>query len=294
MSHSGSAWPRGSTAWRKRCTRPSKFVYVPSRSTHAAAGRTQWARSLVALALVPVKIRSGSARSAASVSASGQAPARRSWPKTQRHFTCRARAAAERAGDRADRLLPRGVAHRAVLTPRRRHEPRLVVHEREPIAAGVTDPPAVDVRVEARLEARHAAPLVVVRAPAVHVHLDVAAARAARTDGLRAVQVPDAHREAEVAVGEGAHRADVYDVAGVLVGELRPREEPDLRVIAAVEDAELTRARDLVAKPHAARAEDAPLRVQHDVRAEGHRLRLVHLLVSHARVVEAMLHVVDL
>src|SRR5437870_10938445 len=122
----------------------------------------------------------------------------------------------------------------------------------------------------------------------------VAAARAARTDGLRAVQVPDAHREAEVAVGEGAHRADVHDVAGVLVGELRPREEPDLRVIAAVEDAELTRARDLVAKPHAARAEDAPLRVQHDVRAEGHRLRLVHLLVPHARVVEAVLHVVDL
>src|SRR3989475_12111479 len=95
-------------------------------------------------------------------------------------------------------------------------------------------------------------------------------------------------------VGEGPHRAEVHDVAGVLVGELRPREEPGLRVIAAVEDAELTRARDLVAKPHAARAEDAPLRVQHDVRAEGHRLRLVHLLVPHARVVEAVLHGVDL
>ena len=48
--------PRGSIAVRKRCTRPSKFVNVPSRSTHAAAGSTQWARSLVALALVPVKI----------------------------------------------------------------------------------------------------------------------------------------------------------------------------------------------------------------------------------------------
>src|SRR5437762_8844730 len=53
---------------------------------------------------------------------------------------------------------------------------------------------------------------------------------------------------------------------------------------------ELPRARDLVAEPHTARAEDAPLRVQHDVRAERHGLRFVHLLVPHPRVVEAVLH----
>src|SRR5437870_3081587 len=273
MSPSGSASPSGSSAWRKRCTRPWHVVSVPSRSTHAAADGADPGRLEDAPERPEILVRHLRRGEAADLVG---------------------REAAERAGDRADRLLPRRLAHRAVLTPRRGHEPRLVVHEREPVAAVVADPPAVDVRVEARLEARHTAPLVVVRAPAVHVRLDVAAARAARTHGLRAIQVPDAHREAEVAVGEGAHRADVYDVAGVLVGELRPREEPDLRVIAAVEDAELTRARDLVAKPHAARAEDAPLRVQHDVRAEGHRLRLVHLLVPHARVVEAVLHVVDL
>src|SRR5213078_4652776 len=37
-----------------------------------------------------------------------------------------------------------------------------------------------------------------------------------------------------------------------------------------------------------------PLRVQHDVRAERHGHPLVHLLVPHPRVVEAVLHVVDL
>ena len=65
-------------------------------------------------------------------------------------------------------------------------------------------------------------------------------------------------------------------------------------MVAAVEDPELARAGDLVAEAHAARAEDAALGVQDDVRAEGHGLRLVHLLVGHPRVVEAMPHVVDL
>src|SRR5256885_7220808 len=124
--------------------------------------------------------------------------------------------------------------------------------------------------------------------------LDVAAARAPRADRRRGVEIPDAQREAKVAVGQGAHRADVHHVAGVLVDELLTREEPDLRVVAAVEDPELARPGDLVAEPHAARAEDAALGVQHDVRAQRHGLRLVHLLVPHARVVEAVSHVVDL
>src|SRR5207302_762586 len=137
--------------------------------------------------------------------------------------------ALEGAGDRGDRLLPRGVAERAVPTPPGDHEPCGVVHKREAVAPVVADPPAVDVGVEARLEARHAAPVVVVRAPTVHVHLDVAAARAPRADRRRAVQIPDAHREPEVTVGQGAHRADVHDVAGVFVGQLLAGEEPDLR-----------------------------------------------------------------
>ena len=134
----------------------------------------------------------------------------------------------------------------------------------------------------------------VVRPPPVHVDVDVAAAGAARADGFRDVEIPDAHLEAELAVGERAHRADVHHVGRVVVHEVVAGEQADLGVVTAVEDPELAGAGDLVAEPHAARAEDAPLGVQHHVRPQGHRLGLVDLLVGHARVVQPVLHVVDL
>src|SRR5204862_6672868 len=138
---------------------------------------------------------------------------------------------------------------------------RIVDH---PVAvpACVTHPPAVHGVVEPRLEARDAPPPRVVRPPPVDVHVDVAAARAAGTHGLRGVEVPDADLEAEVAIGQRADRTDVDDVAGVLVLQIRARKEADLRVIAAMEDAELAGLRDLVAEPHAARAEDAALGIE--------------------------------
>src|SRR5256885_9934142 len=86
--------------------------------------------------------------------------------------------------------------------------------------------------------------------------LDVAAARAPRADRRRAVEIPDAHRAAKVAVGQGTHRADGHHVAGVLVDDLLAREEPDLRAVAAAEDPELARPGDHVALPHPPRAED--------------------------------------
>src|SRR5436190_2249284 len=134
----------------------------------------------------------------------------------------------------------------------------------------------------------------VVRALAVDVDVDVAAARAPGTDGLRRVEIPDAHLEAEVPVGQRAHGTDVHDVARVVVLEILTREEADLRAVAAAEDAELAGAGDLGAEAHAARAEDAALGVQHHVRPERHRLWLVDLLVGHPRIVEPVLHVVDL
>src|SRR5205823_6776842 len=118
--------------------------------------------------------------------------------------------------------------------PRRgSEEPFGRVHEAEPVASGVADPPLVDLRVVARLKPGDAAPFGVMRAAPVHVDLDVAAARAARADRLGGVEVPDAHLEPEVAVGQGADGTDVDHVGGVLVVELSPREEPDLRVVAA-------------------------------------------------------------
>src|SRR5205814_8211179 len=169
-----------------------------------------------------------------------------------------------------------------------------IVHRVEAVASHVADPPRVHGLVEARLQARHAPAAGVVRALAIDVHVHVAAARAAGTHRLGGVEVPDAHLEAELAVGQGAHRADVHHVAGIVVLEVLAGEEADLRLIAAAEDAELARARDLVAEPHAARAEDAALGVQHHVWPQRDRLRLVDLLVHHPRIVEPVLHVVDL
>src|SRR3989454_3623636 len=207
---------------------------------------------------------------------------------------CLRRHATERRGDGRDRLVPRRVADRLALTVPGYEESVRVVDEPEPVAPGVAEPPAVDVRVEARLEPRDPAPVGVMRPTSVHVRVDVAAARASGAHGLGRLEVPHAHLEAEVAVGQRADRTDVHDVARILVVELSARKEPDLGVVATLEDAQLPRAGDLVAEAHAARAEDASLGVEDDVRPEGYRLRLVHLLVRHPRIVEAVLHVVDL
>src|SRR5207245_9746100 len=99
----------------------------------------------------------------------------------------------ERAVHVADRLVPRRIGARAALLLRGSEAPFGRVHEAEPVASGVADPPLVDLRVEARLEPGDAAPLGVMRAAPVHVDLDVAAARAARADRLGGVEVPDTH-----------------------------------------------------------------------------------------------------
>ena len=271
MSQSGRASPaRLHGAVRKRCTRPSKFVKVPSRSTQAALGSTRCARALVALALVPWKTtrldarerlghlrrrparveqvvvedpqaaeparargrrgcrpsaprrrsRSarrrgvfgclvgadqevvarapGVARRHAEVHLRGRraCPRQRAAARTGPRWTSGARrgppissgrVAAERVRHGGHRLVPaelaRGRRPRASSGPL---EPGRRVDVAEAVAALVADPPLVDVGVEARLEARHPPALGVVGRAAVDVHLDVAAARAARADRLRA------------------------------------------------------------------------------------------------------------
>ena len=202
--------------------------------------------------------------------------------------------AAERGGEGAEGLVPGRLHHLPVRSDGGRGEAGVVVDPVEAVAAGVAEPPLIDLGIEARLEPRHPLALVVVGALLVGVDLDVAPARAAVADALGGVEVPHPHLEAEVAVGERAHRADVDDVARVGVLQRRAGEEADLGVVAALEDAQLAGAGDLVAEPHAARAEDAALGVQDDVGPQRHRLGLVDLLVGHARVVEPVLHVVDL
>src|SRR5207245_10215872 len=101
----------------------------------------------------------------------------------------------------------------------------------------------------------------VMRGSPGHMELDVAVEREDQGDRVCSDEIPDTHLEPEVAVGQGADGTDVDHVRGVLVVELPAREEPDLRVVAALEDAELDGVRDLVAVPHASRAEDAELGV---------------------------------
>src|SRR5204863_3013692 len=123
--------------------------------------------------------------------------------------------------------------------------------------AGVAHPVVVPLGVVARLEAEQPALAV--------VDLDVAAVRARAAHRVRALEVPDARLEPEVLAGERADGTDVDHVHRVGVVERLPGRELDARVVAALEDAELARLRDLVAEAGAARAEDAALLVEHDV-----------------------------
>ena len=68
--------------------------------------------------------------------------------------------------------------------------------------------------------------------------------------------------EAEVAVEQRAHRADVDGVPRVVAVQLLAREGVDELGAAAAEDAELRLLRHLVHEAHAAGAEDAALLVE--------------------------------
>src|SRR5262249_5711598 len=93
-SQPASASPSGSTAARKRWTRPRKLVKVPSRSTQAASGSTSGARALVPLSLVPVKMTVPTRPSASVTSRAAQPHAVRSCWITQSTLRPPARARA--------------------------------------------------------------------------------------------------------------------------------------------------------------------------------------------------------
>ena len=132
-------------------------------------------------------------------------------------------------------------------------------------AARVAQPRLVDVGVAPRPQPLHLAVAL--------VDEDVAAGRAARADRLVLLQEPDPHLEAEVVGQQRAHRADVGQVAGVVVLDRAAVEGRDLGVVAAVHELQRVRARHLVLEAQAARAQHAALGVEHD-RPEVHHLAL--------------------
>src|SRR6185369_6162669 len=111
--------------------------------------------------------------------------------------------------------------------------------------------------------------------PLAVIDLDVAAVRARAAHRVRGFEVPDARLEPEILARERADGTDVDDVHRVRVVERLAGRELDARVVAALEDAELARLRDLVAEARAARAQDAALLVEHDVLPDLDRLALV-------------------
>ena len=110
-------------------------------------------------------------------------------------------------------------------------------------------------------------------------------------DGRFLREVPDPALEAELPLGQRPHRADVDDVARVVVVQLPARKQVDDRPVASIQHAQLMALRDLLAETDAAGAEDAPLLVQHDVGSDGKRLLPLDLVLEDPALVQAMLHV---
>jgi len=143
-------------------------------------------------------------------------------------------------------------------------------------AAFVAHPVVIDLGVVPRHEAPGALVLV--------LDLDVAAGRAAVAHARRSLELPRPHREPEVLRGQRTNRADIDGVDRVRVVELLARRRGQDLVVTAMRELELVLARDHVARADAARAQDAALLIEHDVRSEIDDLVLVDLVGVDARI----------
>src|SRR5208283_1578563 len=95
----------------------------------------------------------------------------------------------------------------------------------------VAHPVVVDAGIVTRLEA--------VDASAMMMDVDGASTLASAAHRRRAMQVPDPHAEAKFLFRERADRADVHDVAGILVVDRLAGIDVDAVMIAALENREL-------------------------------------------------------
>ena len=156
----------------------------------------------------------------------------------------------------------------------------LGMHVLPRVAHLVGDPPRVDVHVGARLDAVHAALVV--------LDEQVVAAGGEAVDGRGLGQEPHALLEEELLVEERAHRADVGDVAGERIVERLPGEDVDHLAVAAAVHHQLVGAGHLAGEADAARAHDAAVAVEQDVRADV-LLRVLDLLLEEAALPAAVL-----
>src|SRR5450432_3008125 len=142
--------------------------------------------------------------------------------------------------------------------------------------AVVAHPKLVYAQVLARPVAVH---LLVTR---IEIGERIATGGAAGAHGANSAQEPDARLESEIDRCERSDGAHVLGHQRVRVTELSPRRDHDLVQVAALAHAEHRIFGQLFRDAHAARADDATLRVVNYGRTEHHRLRLVDRLVAHA------------
>ena len=114
-----------------------------------------------------------------------------------------------------------------------------------------------------------------------------AADRARRAGGLDDVEVPRAGLEPVGRGGEGAHRADLDDVAAEVRVERPVGEDVDLGRVAPADEVDHGVARHLVGEAGAARALDAPLPVERHQRVDRDGLGPVPLLLDEAALAGA-------
>ena len=166
-----------------------------------------------------------------------------------------------------------------------------LVYPTKTIAAFIAHPPLVDVRIVSGLQSQN--PSAVVEMRSVEYVMDVHVARlgAAVAHRWGAREVPDSRFETEILLGEGPDRADVHDVGRIRIVQPLTGIKSQLSSVPSVKNAELPGLGDLVRKTHATGTQDAPLLVQHHVRANGHGLLLLDLLLPEARIVEPEVHV---
>jgi hypothetical protein len=146
----------------------------------------------------------------------------------------------------------------AVASPRP-DQPPAVVDVRIAVAALVTDPPAIKLRVFPRLDSVD--PILVLFDP------DRAAGGAAGAYARMPLQVPHPLLVEELLVAQGAHRAVIDHIAGELVVQGETGHHVDFFVGSPADDHQFARAGNLPGKPHALAAHHAAVHKQGDLLA---------------------------
>src|SRR3989442_3135078 len=123
------------------------------------------------------------------------------------------------------------------------------------------------------------------------MNFNIASSRAAWTDGICTIQVPDAALEAKFALGKSPNRADVDHIAAVGVLQFPSLKQRDFRMLATIYDSQLVAFAHFLAEADAAGAENTTLVVQYHMGADRKRFAPLDLVLQELALVEAEFHI---